>query len=186
MADEYDDALPIYYGAWDASKFQLVPHLARSNSFGTILYPSPPSQYLSTQLEHSSHYELLESYNSAALAAIFPGGYFLSPIEENHCANINSDSIVRDGLDEEAKIPAPLLFEPSLDLIGEVGTCFWNLDLRRKTIQDVMLPADILAEVIEHGPRASFKYDMGSNCRYADIILPSPVYDSDFNLGSAM
>lgn len=71
--------------------------------------------------------------------------------------------------------------------IGEAGSVSWNLIMRRRqSLKDAFYPGHLLVDIIEKGPRASFKSELGSNDRYANVLLPQKVYDSDFNIGSAI
>lgn len=103
-------------------------------------------------------------------------------------ANSDGDDTVIGTLNPEPRAAACQYPPDEFGCVGKAGSVSWNLIMRRReSLKDTFYPGHLLVfDIVEKGPRASFKCKLGSDNRYANILLPEKVYDSDFNIGSAI
>lgn len=170
-----------YYNS--TKMFKVPPGLVRTQSLVSNAYSSPSIHYASLTAELANQYE----NEHAALLASYTMGSLLSPVTEHYYA-YNEGGDMFGGMSELDLGAAMTVYaQDTVGLIGEATSCSANLEMRRQgSLDDSFLSAEQLADIIQRGPRAAFKHEIGSNSGYANVLLPDSVYDSDFNIGSAI
>lgn len=181
MADEYYSSTKM---------FKVPPNvLLRTKSLG-----SNPSGYNSPLVQHASlsapiqySADLANQYENehTALLASYTMGSLLSPVSEDYYGY--TEGMDMFGAMPELDLGAAMYHQDTIGLMGEATSVSANLEMRRQGhLAESCLSAEQIADIIERGSRAAFKHEVGSNSGYANVLLPDSVYDTDFNIGSAI